>query len=416
MKTTPQKQPVSTPPTWLKTFLAVVIALAVILALAALVIMFNWAQITRGLSQEGWGAFAAVIQRNKISALWHASLMSAALALGIWLLCCTPGLRRAVAQSLAWLLVLLVAADAFYLARHYIKTMPLSAVAENDVIRILKSAQPDGRAALVSQSGFYNLWLTYLLPYHHIQVMNVTQMPRMPQDYKQFLEALGGQPLRLWQLSAVTHVLGPAQFWNHLQQDEQLRAAFRLLYAYNVIQDDARVTVIPASAEQPGQHVVLELKLPAPRFALLAGWEALPDDEVLHRLADEAFPLWTQVLVAPECAQDLAPLAGRGLRGRIQRKSGSAREVILDIITEEAAILRIANKYDPDWKAWVDGQPQPVLRVDYIFQGVYIAPGRHEVFLRYAPRIWTAWLQGPAIFLALCAGAWLLIIRKRKTG
>ena len=87
----------------------------------------------------------------------------------------------------------------------------------------------------------------------------------------------------------------------------------------------------------------------------------------------------------------------------------------LKVSTEQAAILRFAERYDPDWKATVDGKPAKVLRVDYLCQGVVVQPGLHEVVLRYAPANWSFVFQIAG--LGLCAGSGLsLILKRRRSG
>ncbi len=103
--------------------------------------------------------------------------------------------------------------------------------------------------------------------------MNVTQMPRMPVEYKRYMEAVGGHALRYWQLSAVGYILAPAQVWGQIQNDPAMKDAFDIVYAYNVAPAEMGVTVIPATPKAPGQHVILRLKKPGPRFALIAGWQ-----------------------------------------------------------------------------------------------------------------------------------------------
>ena len=39
----------------------------------------------------------------------------------------------------------------------------------------------------------------------------------------------------------------------------------------------------------------------------------------------------------------------------------------------------------PGWKAYVDGRPQPIQRVNYFFRGVAVEPGPHQVELAYQP-------------------------------
>ncbi len=67
--------------------------------------------------------------------------------------------------------------------------------------------------------------------------------------------------------------------------------------------------------------------------------------------------------------------------------------------------LVFSETYLPGWRASVDGSPARVLRGDYALVAVRLAPGRHEVVLRYRPRSLT--LGGPisvtAILVALLA-------------
>ena len=51
--------------------------------------------------------------------------------------------------------------------------------------------------------------------------------------------------------------------------------------------------------------------------------------------------------------------------------------------TRTGGIAVIHNVYDPNWHATVDGHPVPVLRTDFLLQGVQVPPGRHVVELHY---------------------------------
>jgi len=106
------------------------------------------------MSAMGWGQYAATIVGNKTTALWHAALMTLGAGVCLWMLTSSRWRAKVVGQVCAWALVLIVAGDALWLSRHYIKTMPMSVFEENDVIRILKSDMPEHRVALVSQDGF----------------------------------------------------------------------------------------------------------------------------------------------------------------------------------------------------------------------------------------------------------------------
>jgi len=365
------------------------------------------------MSAMGWGQYAATIVGNKTVALWHAALMTLGAGVCLWIMTSLRWRTRPAGLVCAWVMVLIVAGDALWLSRHYIKTMPMSVLEENDVIRILKSDMPEHRVALVSQDGFYNFWLTFVFPYYQILTMNVTQMPRMPVEYKRYLEAVGGHALRYWQLSAVSHVLAPAQIWGQIQKDPAMKDAFDIVYAYNVMPAEMGVTVIPATSKAPGQHVVLRLKKPGPRFALIAGWQKAEDDDALRQMAAPAFIPFQKALVSPEAAEGLPQLTGTGIVGQVQMTEYRPGYMKLKVSAGQPAILRISEKYDHDWRAWIDQQSVPVRRVDFICQGVLVPfPGLHEVVLKYAPDkrqlIWQ-WLG-----LLICIGAGITLIVKSQ--
>jgi uncharacterized membrane protein YfhO len=45
--------------------------------------------------------------------------------------------------------------------------------------------------------------------------------------------------------------------------------------------------------------------------------------------------------------------------------------------------LRVLEARDPGWRAFVDGEPVPVLAAEYCFMAVRVPPGRHEVRWEY---------------------------------
>jgi hypothetical protein len=84
--------------------------------------------------------------------------------------------------------------------------------------------------------------------------------------------------------------------------------------------------------------------------------------------------------------------------------------------TRRGGIAVIRNIYDPNWHASIDGRPVPLLRVDYLLQGVRVPAGRHIVELRFddpwiRPSLWISVLA----FLALLGAAAALWLRDRRT-
>lgn len=392
-------------------FVRAAFALGAVLGLWVLMSVASWGSLAARFSE--FGVLADTIVRNRCWAIGQAAVMTLAAAALLGYLLRPP--RKGVTRPrwVVWVAVVLVAADALALARHYIKPLPKSLIAENDFVRFLKSDRSFQRVSLVQQTGFYNAWLTYLFPYYQIQTLNAAQVPRMAADYQAFLGALGPQPIRLWQLAAVGRVLGPSGLWGQVQNDPKMKGLFDLIFAYNVTPDpDGGVAVTPPSQANPGQHVVIGMKLPSPRYALIRGWTTKPDEEALRTLASPGYVPYSQVILSPNTPGPVPESPETGPEGSVGVKQYAPGYARLQVSVETPAILRAADKYDPGWKATIDGKPAPVLKCDYLFQGVYIPPGLHEVVLEYAPSPFAMYVQIAGLGLVLLA---ILDVVLRKT-
>ena len=58
-------------------------------------------------------------------------------------------------------------------------------------------------------------------------------------------------------------------------------------------------------------------------------------------------------------------------------------EKVLDIKTSKTGFLIIRENYHPDWKCYVDGKKEEIFKANYIFYGVFIPEGEHEVRFVY---------------------------------
>jgi hypothetical protein len=365
-------------------------------------------------SSQGWGNLAFVMAQNVARSLVHAGVFAAVFAAFLWMVLRggrNPGAPGWMLRA-AWGLVAAVAVDAVALAGHYVKTVSEDFVKENEVVQLLKSSLSGQRAAFVSQDSFYNLWLTFLLPYHDVRTLNITQMPRMPEDYKAFLGALGPDMIRLWQLAAVEYIVGPAGIWNQIQASEDLKKMFSIAYAFNVTPiEDGAVEVVAGKKDRPGEHCVLRVEADSAWAALVRGWEVAEGAKALERLKAADFPILSRVVVGPEDAAGLPAGTKDGSGGTVALKSYRAGKVVFSVSASEPCILRIAEKYDPDWKAAVDGNPVPVFRCDYLFQGIRIGAGLQEVALTYAPSRALLWPVFGGYGACLAAG--VLLVRRK---
>lgn len=376
--------------------------------------MAAWESLTNTLRSQ-WGQHAATIAGNRIWAQLHGGIMTlAGAALLYWLM--TAHRSRRALQWASIGIVGLVLFDVFFIARQYVTTVTIGEWEDNRVVEIVRSDNGHGRVALVSQENFYNQWLSILFPYHDIKTINVAQMPRMPVDYQQYLGAVANNPIRHWELGAVSHVLGPARIWGQISNEPTLRDRFDLIYAYNVEPVGGGVRVVSASADRRGQHVVLHHTAPRHRYALVSDWQIMDDAEALSHLASPAFVPFERVLVASgqPGLQQLPEPERAGVGGSVRRMAYRPGYVELRVSADAPSILRVADKYDPHWQARVNGKRAEVLRVDYIMQGVLIPAGVHTVTLRYSPGRGSLWVQGLGFMGCVVAGLQLVARHRRS--
>ena len=355
-----------------------------------------WAGHSAGVQKLilfGWPAqLAGAIQANKTFALFYGAGMCAA----GYLVCL--GLERGwLRKVLPWAVPALVLVDAvFVLAPRYLQRMPRNFIEKNILSDFLKGDLGDNRMAFQPQDGIYNHWLTYLFPYNSIATINVTQMSRMPGDYSRFFQEAGRDPVRMWELTAVSHVVGPAGLLDELERNPARRGKFEKVLDFNVFSDGlGGFSIRPAVMGRPGQHAVLRFKDRPPRVSLVHQWSRLEDELALQRLFAPDFRPGRMAVLAPE-AQNLWPAMPESpdtTAGTVKAVNVRPGRFDLEVVSPGPALVRISEHFDPGWKAWVNGVSAPVLRTDYLFMGVPVGAGRQTVRIEYLPGAWPFWLQ-----------------------
>ena len=88
------------------------------------------------------------------------------------------------------------------------------------------------------------------------------------------------------------------------------------------------------------------------------------------------------------------PAAGPRAPAQVQEKQRAATHLTLATRTTETRLLLLSEMYFPGWQALIDGVQTPIYRTNYVFRGIFVPPGQHEVTFRYQPR---SLVQGAAI-------------------
>ena len=344
----------------------------------------------------GFGQYAKVMVRNMSNAWFHATLLAlicAGLMFYVW-----KSVKPAWWAAIA--LIGVLSADSLLLTSHYFKAVNIASMKKGNIlINYLKEHQGNDRAFFVDQNGIYNQWLASDGPYHGLNLFNIWQMPRMPVEYKNFLSTVGRNQVRLWQLSSVKYVAAPAQVVQQLNRNPELAKQFQPVLNYQV-----------PTQQGMRKDELLEFTGTIPRCSLFYNWESVPLDAQCDRLTSSSHNVRTTVLV--DSAHHLDSKSGesnyKGLNAKL-----SDRRLVVSVNTEDPAIVRFSQFYQPHWKVFVDGNQAELMRVDYLCMGVFVAPGKHVVEFRCSGGEGRAAFMSGVLVISLMTGSFLVRTRHR---
>lgn len=135
--------------------------------------------------------------------------------------------------------------------------------------------------------------------------------------------------------------------------------------------------------EVPGHH---------PRAYLAAGARSVGPDEALLMMRDTDWDPFVEVLVEEDFPGSPRPPDGAPSPQTIHSILYANNSVTIDAEAKRPSYLVLADTIYPGWGATVDGAPTAVFTANYLFRGIDLPPGRHEVVFRYRPRsvLWGA--------------------------
>jgi len=271
-------------------------------------------------------------------------------------------------------------------------------------------------------------WAQHHFQYYDVQSLDIVQMPRMPADLLSFERALSfdGTPnmlyrmTRRWQLTNTRYLLGAAGFLEVLnRQIDPLKQRFRIAQAFDVvpkpgIQNPTRMEEVTAVPKTDGQYAIFEFSGALPRAALYTNWQMPSEDTnalnelktitldtnelaflkqagtndfiTLKKLGSPSFDPEVTVLLADSLhlTPSSSPLTNQPAE-TVEFASYAPKRIVLRSKAQNASVLMLTDKFDPNWKVVVDGKSARLLRCNYIMQGVQVPAGSHTIEFRFLP-------------------------------
>jgi hypothetical protein len=166
-------------------------------------------------------------------------------------------------------------------------------------------------------------------------------------------------------------------------------------------------------------YTLYELDRWEPRVSVVASWREVDGGApALRHVLEPDFDPAAEAIV--EGHAGLAPAPGAPGSGVAWYREIWPEDVRITVQAPSDAIVVIRNAWDIGWQATVDGHPAPVLRADYLLQGVPVPAGRHEIRLTYRePTIGLGLALSAAVWIAygaLGAATWWRRWRSRVAG
>lgn len=303
----------------------------------------------------------------------------------------------------------LVSLDLWAAGHRYVSTVPADSLATPPPIRSLLSSEPNGRTLTLLPGSIVSRPTAFEQSYPGFNVFSQSWIHRAMVEDR---DDVGG--IFFVVASRYRELAGVASSFEH--ETIQDRSILDLL--------GVRWVVAP-SGEWPSERLteddlvtrvevgglrVLENLRGRPRVFLARTVEIAPDaSEVRARLAAPDFPHEAVVLTPEDIrAAGLAPgtlLALVQVGGHARITNEGDERLSIEVDAPAAALLVIADAYDPGWRATIDGLDAAVVRADLALRAVPVPAGVHQVVLSYRPR---PLLYGAAL-TALGLLAWLVL-------
>ncbi|MBQ7251558.1 MAG: hypothetical protein IJS32_03040 [Kiritimatiellae bacterium] len=363
--------------------------------LAALAFLFSFV-VSGGAAKwtvTGWPLEYA----RAIASTRAASLAGLAVALAAFALAAFAATTRRHAFA-GWFLAAFVAGEClFWLAPRYVRLANPNDFAANPLTAFLKEAAGVNRVAIpVMNDAFLGRCPGRLFPAQGIETTAVTAMPRPPAAYLAF-EGARIPPLVRWDLQGVTHLLLPEAVARQWLSDPAAQEALRTVCGVRV----SATGVVRGDGRTP-THAVLEIAGARGRAALVPAGaaKAATPEEALERMAAPGYDPHGELLLSDG---DVPEGGARTIEGSVEPVLCIRGESAWRVLASDAAYLRLADAWDPGWKAWVDGERKPVLRADYLFSAIRLEPGEHVVVFRHDAAAWELATQIAALLAGLVA-------------
>jgi hypothetical protein len=291
-------------------------------------------------------------------------------------------------------------------------------------------APPEVLRAESLLGGLYQIeWAQHGFIYYNIQSLDVVMQPRMPQDLAAFESTFQFDPrapqtvhlvTRRWELTNTRYLLGATGFLDWLNQAlDPVQRRFRIVMRFNIVPKPGLTQAtypdeLTAVLDPNGDSALFEFTGALPRAKLYTQWQTSTNDQqTLETLASPQFNPQEKVLVAE--AIPAPSTTNATSQGTVDYTSYAPKKFVMQAKAEAPSVLLVNDRFDPNWKVWVDGKPAPLLRCNFIMRGVSIPAGAHSVEFRFEPSINVLYVSLASIVFGVLLVGFLAVAGRNET-
>lgn len=134
---------------------------------------------------------------------------------------------------------------------------------------------------------------------------------------------------------------------------------------------------------EEGETKVYEVASPLPRIRIASHvLQTIDKQETFDLLFNDDFDLVNDVVIEKKNNLLNVPIRQEE---QVAIISYERDRIAFSVNVVVPRVVVIANQYDKGWKPFVDGSEADLLRTNYIFQGLIVPSGKHDIVVQYSP-------------------------------
>lgn len=383
--------------------MALALGAAGVLLVGTLVAVVSKSQVVSHIAALGMGQVAAALGDYAVENAVRAVLFAALVAVVAFVSVKRSGAALAGAGCA---LLALLCLDQSAVARRYVRVIDVEALyAENPVVKAIKKAAGNAAANVINYAtpnAFAQEWFSTSLAMNGINNLAPSAEERDAPLGKLF-EALQKDPVRLWRIAHVQHVIVPRKACESLLRAGVLRDVMDFELGAGTVRQ----------VSQPGDKTFTLARVAdataAPRF--LMAWKAgVPADKQAEAAIGETVEVSDAPVPFGAAADGKSAAQVSVLSSKIRSGALSSR---VRLSAKAPGLLVFDERLAGKQEILVDGRPAPLYVVDAVWPAALVPSGEHEVVLRQPRACAVPFLSVATALAVVCWGLFGGVLHRR---